>query len=130
MSLSRGLWHLLQYLVRLALSDLLLEQPCAVVHDARGVAGGSSSDSREVRAAVRPVRVQAPANAAGGFDELYMDLIGGLAKVSGGTTRGQRLERAFHDSVRECLSDPSIIALIRRSTVLGMRGADETANPL
>ena len=79
---------------------------------------------------MRPVRVQAPANAAGGFDELYMDLIGGLAKVSGGTTRGQRLERAFHDSVRECLSDPSIIALIRRSTVLRMRGADETANPL
>ena len=84
------------------------------------------------------VRFVSQAAAEPGFDEMYVNLIANLvakrrpgdrpsASRDGGRDESQRraMERAVQDSARECLSDPSIIALIRRATMLRMRGSSD-----
>ena len=63
------------------------------------------------------------------FDSVYMEFISDLASVTKGAREGRGkkwaerrvLERAFADALRECFSDPSIIALLRRATTLRLR---------
>jgi hypothetical protein len=119
------------YLTRLVLGDMITElsveeRPFVTGARRNPSTRGFTESDFESRFYEKPLSPHRRAEELiGNFDHIYMHFIRSmsLATQEKGNLKGDtdEIEKAFADSLRQCFSDPSIISLLRRATLLRIR---------